>query len=221
MNSAAKEIRKNYSKKISEKLITLIRSSLRILARYFNSAVGDAQTLETKGKGEEGYDAGDIVFVLITYLNIPNVEVRPSIDEVQNMLNNAGKIIISVTKGVSQWKNIRKKNGKVPGFVPNCESAKEKKLYSAVKTEKPLSDEQQSNFFKAVSDSKEVTKGFGMLANCMSGMKLELSQFQMIWERYSEMWTVDREEYVDGLARKKPRLKDFEEDLHRYRCLVG
>ena len=207
MNSAAKEIRKNYSKKISEKLITLIRSSLRILARYFNSAVGDAQTLETKGKGEEGYDAGDIVFVLITYLNIPNVEVRPSIDEVQNMLNNAGKIII------------RKKNGKVPGFVPNCESAKEKKLYSAVKTEKPLIDEQQSNFFKAVSDSKEVTKGFGMLANCMSGMKLELSQFQMIWERYSEIWTVDREEYVDGLARKKPRLKDFEEELHRYRCL--
>jgi hypothetical protein len=112
--------------------------------------VGDAQTLETRSKGEEGYDAGDIVFVLITYLNIPNVEVRPSIDEVQNMLNNAGKIIISVTKGVSQWKNIRKKNGKVPGFVPNCDSVKERKLYSAVKTEKPLIDEQQSNFFKAV-----------------------------------------------------------------------
>jgi hypothetical protein len=69
---------------------------------------------------------------------------------VQNMLNNAGKIIISVTKGVSQWKNIRKKNGKVPGFVPNCDSVKERKLYSAVKTEKPLIDEQQSNFFKAV-----------------------------------------------------------------------
>ncbi len=66
------------------------------------------------------------------------------------MLNNAGKIIISVTKGVSQWKNIRKKNGKVPGFVPNCDSVKERKLYSAVKTEKPLIDEQQSNFFKAV-----------------------------------------------------------------------
>jgi len=84
-----------------------------------------------------------------------------------------------------------------------------------VKTEKPLIEEQQSNFFKAVSESKEVTKGFGMLANCMSGMKLELSQFQMIWERYSEIWTVDREEYVDSLARKKPRLKDFEDELHR------
>jgi hypothetical protein len=59
VNAAAKEIRKNYSKKISEKLITLIRSSLRVLARYFNSAaVGEAQALETKSKGEEGYDAG-------------------------------------------------------------------------------------------------------------------------------------------------------------------
>jgi hypothetical protein len=59
VNAAAKEIRKNYSKKISEKLITLIRSSLRVLARYFNSAaVGETQALETKSKGEEGYDAG-------------------------------------------------------------------------------------------------------------------------------------------------------------------
>ena len=69
----------------------------------------------------------------------------------------------------------------MPGFVPNCDSGKERglKLYSAVKTEIPLIEEQQSNFFKAVSESKEVTKSYGMLANCMSGMKLELSQFQV------------------------------------------
>ena len=113
VNSAAKEIRKNYSKKISEKLISLIRSTLRVLAKYFNSAVGEGQALEQKSDDEK-YDGRDIVFVLITYLSIPIVEVRPSVDEVQSMLNNAGRIIISVNKGISQWKNIKKKNGKVP-----------------------------------------------------------------------------------------------------------
>ena len=217
VNAAAKEIRKNYSKKISEKLITLIRSTLRVLAKYFNSAVGDGQVLESKLE-DEAYETGDIVFVLTTYLSIPNVEVKPSVDEVQNMLNTAGRIIISVTKGVSQWKNIKKRNGKVPGFTPNCESSREKKkLYNAAKVEIPLIDEQQSNFFKAVSDSKEVTKSYGMLSNCMSGMKIELSHFQSIWERYSEVWTYDREEYVDGLAKKKPKLKDFEEELHKFK----
>ena len=217
VNSAAKEIRKNYSKKISEKLISLVRSTLRVLAKYFNSAVGEGQVLEQKSDDEK-YDSGDVVFVLVTYLSIPNVEVRPSVDEVQNMLNNVGRIIISVTKGISQWKNVKKKNGKVPGFTPNCESGKEKrKLYSAVKIEVPLIEEQQSNFYKAVSESKEVTKSYSMLANCMSGMKLELTQFQTIWERYSEVWTYDREDYVEDLAKKKPRLKDYEEELHKFK----
>ena len=164
MNSAAKEIRRNYSKKVckktrqlrnaysrqvSDKLISLIRATLRLLAKHFNSVVGEAPLQETKMDFEDQQECGDIVFVLNTYLNLPDVEVKPSIDEVQNMLNTAGKIIISVTRGVGQWRQIKKKTGKVvhqicgsvgkdifvqvPGFVPNCESSKEKALYNPMK----------------------------------------------------------------------------------------
>ena len=45
-----------------------------------------------------------IVFVLTAYLSIPEIEVRPSIDEVQGVLVHAAKIIISVSKGVGQWR---------------------------------------------------------------------------------------------------------------------
>ena len=44
---------------------------------------------------------------------------------------------------------------------------------------------------------------------------------QSIWERYSEVWTLDREEYVDELARKKPKLKDFEEELYKYKMTTS
>ena len=101
VNSAAKEIRKNYSKKVSDKLISLVRATLRVLAKHFNSVVGEIPLQETKMDFEEQHECGDIVFVLSTYLNLPDVEVRPSIDEVQNMLNTAGKIIISVTMKIS------------------------------------------------------------------------------------------------------------------------
>ena len=131
MNSAAKEIRRNYSKKVSiktrqlsctnflqvsDKLISLIRATLRLLAKHFNSVVGEAPLQETKMDFEDQQECGDIVFVLNTYLNLPDVEVKPSIDEVQNMLNTAGKIIISVTRGVGQWRQIKKKTGKVRIF---------------------------------------------------------------------------------------------------------
>ena len=98
---------------VSDKLISLIRATLRLLAKHFNSVVGEAPLQETKMDFEDQQECGDIVFVLNTYLNLPDVEVKPSIDEVQNMLNTAGKIIISVTRGVGQWRQIKKKTGKV------------------------------------------------------------------------------------------------------------
>ena len=98
---------------MSDKLISLIRATLRLLAKHFNSVVGEAPLQETKMDFEDQQECGDIVFVLNTYLNLPDVEVKPSIDEVQNMLNTAGKIIISVTRGVGQWRQIKKKTGKV------------------------------------------------------------------------------------------------------------
>ena len=217
VNSAAKEIRKNYSKKVSDKLISLVRATLRVLAKHFNSVVGETPIQETKMDFMDQHESGDIVFVLSTYLNLPHVEVKPSIDDVQNMLNTAGKIIISVTKGVGQWRQIKKKNGKTPGFVPNCESTKEKALYNPMKVEKPLIEEQQSNFYKTVSESKEVTKGYSMLSSCLSGLKLELGHFQSIWEKYSEIWTVDREEFIADMSKSKPKLKHYEEELHKYK----
>jgi len=63
-------------------------------------------------KDEEGGGDRHIVFVLTAYLSIPDIEVRPSIDEVQGVLVQAAKIIISVSKGVGQWKkasNAKKK----------------------------------------------------------------------------------------------------------------
>merc|ERR1712155_388797 len=162
---------------------------------------------------------GDIVFVLSTYLNLPNVEVKPSIDEVQNMLNQAGKIIVSVTKGVGQWRQIKKRADKPPGFIPSCDSNKEKALYNPMKVEKPLIEEQTSNFFKIVSESKEVTKGYSMLSSCLSGLKLELSNFQSVWDKYSEIWTVDREEYISDMSKSKPKLKHYEEELHKYKMI--
>ncbi len=42
-------------------------------------------------------------------LSIPEIEVRPSIDEVQMALVQAGKVILSVSKGVSTWRKGTKK----------------------------------------------------------------------------------------------------------------
>lgn len=56
------------------------------------------------------------VFLLNAMLMIPNVVVRPSLDEVQEALIVAGKNITGVSKGVGQWtggQNQQVKIGKI------------------------------------------------------------------------------------------------------------
>ena len=69
------------------------------------------------------YTAGEIIFVLETFLSFPKIEVnfpffffssyfllkvRPSVEEVQKMLNSIGQTITSVSKGVGQWKRLER-----------------------------------------------------------------------------------------------------------------
>jgi hypothetical protein len=72
------------------------------------------------------------------FVSIPEIEVRPSIDEVQMALVQAGKVILSVSKGVATWRKGAKKpkkeesrNQKVEGPTPpvnnTAESSKELK----------------------------------------------------------------------------------------------
>ena len=53
------------------------------------------------------------IFKVFAELAIPNVIVRPSIDEVQIYLNRVVQTIISVSKNISQWDKDRSKVNKI------------------------------------------------------------------------------------------------------------
>ena len=57
------------------------------------------------------------------------------------------------------------------------------RLYSSRKEEKPVIVEKPSNFYKTVSESKEVTKMYSMLSGCMQGIKMEFTDFIKSWNR--------------------------------------
>jgi len=90
------------------------------------------------------------------------------------------------------------------------------RLYSSKREEKPVVVEKPHNFFKTVSESKEVSKMHAMISSCMQGIKLEFAQFSQIWERYKHVWEVDREDTITSFVKRKPALKDFEGELQKY-----
>ena len=136
------------------------------------------------------------------------------------MFSSEGKIIISVAKGVGLWGRAKSKSLDEPG-QEGKEGEKEEMLYNSVKVVESLFEEMSPSYFKQVSESKEVTKANAILTSSLSGLKLELAQFQQVWEKYTDIWNLDREEYKDQLLRSKPKLVDFEDDLHRFTMIMS
>ena len=223
LSAAGRELRRNCCRRVIDKLTLLIKHNLRTLARHFERPkeehTAGSVIPQLRFDFEDTNPGGETVFVLNAFLDFPGIEVSPSVEEVQAALNSAGKIIISIAKGVGQWRMIKRREGNIPAFVPHCESRKERKLYNPVQSHQPLFEEQPANFFKVVSESKETTKSYSLLTSCLSKFSVDVVNINTAWSKYSDIWTKDKEEFQQDLISEKPGLAKYENLLMDYKLL--
>jgi dynein heavy chain len=216
----AQDIRRNYSRKVLENLETITRNSLKNLTKYFASSV--VESIGREVFDFEDDDGVDYAFELVTVLEIPNVEVRPSLEDLQAHLVTAGNMILSVSKGVEQWDRLitkKKVNAQLPEQAPICESKKEMRLYNPVKAKAPLIVSKSNNFYSSVMENKEVVKALAQLSSCMAGMKMELTKFNQRWQKYSEVWTTDMDDFLNDFITAKPGIYDFDRELKKFNMI--
>lgn len=90
MCNAVVEMRRYYSRKVIDVLIKVIRAALDTIRRRF---IADDDDITLKKP----------IFALYAQLHIPNVVIKPNLDELQDILTTAGKNITGIAKGVAQW----------------------------------------------------------------------------------------------------------------------
>lgn len=93
--NAVSEMRRYYSRKVIDVLIRVTRSSLDLLRRRF---LIDEEEIFNIDKSIESP-----IFLVNAQLMIPNIVIRPTLDDIQDALIHAGKNIVGVSKGVAQW----------------------------------------------------------------------------------------------------------------------
>ncbi|RZC39074.1 dynein heavy chain 5, axonemal [Asbolus verrucosus] len=175
VRGAVSEMRRYYSRKVVDVLVRVTKQSLEALRRRFSV---EYQTDRSP------------VFVLNSVLLIPKVAVQPNLEEVQEVLNLAGKNITSVSKGVGQWTGGRpQKPGKGPVKTKEEDfRTRRRRLYRLATEEKPMFPFQQKNFHSFVMENKEVMKTLSLLSNCTQDMKQEMTQFIARWRPYNILW---------------------------------
>lgn len=104
VSNAVSEMRRYYSRKVIDVLIKVTRSSLDMLRKRFIVEEFDAENNESSNsKPKPSSEKLKPIFLVYSTLMIPNIAIRPTLDELQEALITAGKNITGVAKGVAQW----------------------------------------------------------------------------------------------------------------------
>ncbi|XP_047906156.2 dynein axonemal heavy chain 5 isoform X2 [Anser cygnoides] len=218
-------------------LLKVTRHTLETIRKRIH-ACSMISFLENHSASKKKTSAHPIIRTSIN-LCIPKIIMTPSLDEVQQMLNKAVDSIVKVMKGVGQWSKERiskKKMLERKVAVLQCESGdsdsddgmKEigmKNMHAFVDSTSDaaslnLSDSvQNKNYFKSVSENKEIIKLVSLLTTAINSTKKEVLTALESFSCYHHIWQRDKEETIDKFMMGNPLLSEFESQILHFRDL--
>ena len=119
------------------------------------------------------------------------VELKPSLQDLYNMVLNVSNDLVSSTKSMPR-------------------------LYKKVDGE-----EQVISFYELISNDEDCTiKTMGTIASGVTSLAGQVQEFLKFWEKkYSHIWAVDKEKFVEAYRKANKSLSDFESEINKYKEL--
>ncbi|GAB1610879.1 dynein axonemal heavy chain 5 [Argonauta hians] len=183
-----------FTQKNTDAFVKCTRTSLGLLKKTLQS-----NTLYTKSKPTQG------LFMSHIYLEIPDVVLKPSLEELQQGLNKSLNIIINMSQNIEPWKSFGSEMTVQP--EPDVDSIDEAK---------PAGEQTSKMFFKIISEHKDIVKIIIQLNSMLTIMKTEVQKVLKQFGKYSELWTQDVQEVVKELVASNPVVSEFEEKLRHF-----
>ncbi|KAL5021557.1 hypothetical protein ScPMuIL_000712 [Solemya velum] len=196
--------------------------------------IGDSATFGDSRKDSPPF------FRTYATLAIPNIVMVPALDEIQQAVNKIAQMVVSVSKGISQWSRDRKVITKAdrPGSAGGEHNADRRMSAASHTTEgshgnMPPSRRievepettvhgialQPRNYFKSVSENKEVSKLASLLSTSINSTKKEVTTALDKFSHYRKIWESDRDEEMKVFLDDDPKLPEFEAQVKHYEQL--
>lgn len=154
-------------------------------------------------------------------LAVPSVIMKPSLDEIQQMLNSTITVIISTTKSVYRWGQARHT---VP-HPPTQGSHGMQSLHSrsAVRSRFHLTSEASSDtssmktFHQCIAGNKEVQKLTYALGAAVNSTKRVILATTDKFNIYTHLWEIDRKaKMVEFMEKHNPGVNEFRMEMSEY-----
>lgn len=160
LEKAIIEWKRLYSKRILQVIVTWLRSQIDQM-RYSVAPPPNHKVAVV----QQNHSA---MFLLHSHLNTTTIELSPSLDDIQDIIHAAGKIMLCVAKG--NYLNSFRKINCIHSL--KFQGIKRWQYRSAIETtSNPLSAVQRYNIYASVTENKEIAKGLNLLSTCLIHVK--------------------------------------------------
>ena len=151
-------------------------------------------------------------------LALPTIVMRPSAEDIQQAVVTASQMIVSPTKFVFEWGQSRTDrlresqvtDGKLAAVSETPLTSRSKR--NVIKIEKPP----LKNYYKQVSENKEVLKLQSTLSSTISLSKKMITDSFEIFAKYKDLWMVERENKMKEFQEQDPMVSEYYAEMKYY-----
>ncbi|XP_053402509.1 dynein axonemal heavy chain 5-like isoform X4 [Mercenaria mercenaria] len=231
IQQAATDLLNHFNHRNLEALIKVTKNTLESLRKRITSSSMVHYIGESSGFGAETKKDNRPFFKTFATLAIPNITMTPGLDEVQQAVNKAAQLIVSTSKGISQWNKDRKRERSHSGDRDGHHDRR-MSIGSVAASEGSHGDRKRpelereatshtvtttaKNYFKNVSENKEVAKLVSLLSTSINSTKKEVTSALEKFAEYHGIWENDREEELENFLKDNPKLTEFEWKIKCY-----
>lgn len=154
-------------------------------------------------------------------LAVPDVIMKPSLDEIQQCINQAVATIISISKHVYFWGQDRftpvPPEGSKPLHSRSDIRSRSKIASGHVKTD----HSSLKNYSSFVSEHKEILKLSSFLSTAINSTKSTVVTALDMFNKYSDLWKLEQQDTMKEFLEDDPSVIEFSNEMQKYAELDG
>ncbi|XP_043743727.1 dynein axonemal heavy chain 5 [Cervus elaphus] len=223
LEEGARELLSHFNHQNTDTLLKVTRNTLEAIRRRIQFC--NMTSFRDSNSASKVKQNGLPIFRASVTLTIPNISMAPALEDIQHTLNKAVECIVTVSKGVRQWSgepvSKKKMQERKPTALPHNEDSdsdiemgenepQDTLEIASVNLPIPV---QTRNYYKNVSDNKEIAKLVSVLSTIISSTKKEVITSMDCFKRYDHIWQKEKEETIMTFIIKNPSLSEFESQI--------
>ncbi|KAM9337116.1 dynein axonemal heavy chain 5 [Symphorus nematophorus] len=190
----------------TEALVKATKSSLDALRRRLHVPKYQPSFSSSSSSGSS-QSAPPALFRASIQLAIPNIVLRPSLDDIQSTVNKLVSVVLSVTKDIPLW---------TYSHLQYKQQLVEQAAVRDAGDDIPVKPPVLRPLDRQLAEHKDITKLVIQLSSIVSSLRAQAAETLNELTHFSTLWAQDPEEQVQAFLQSEPSLTEFSSQISFY-----